>query len=202
MEQNNKYHRTVKEIEDEFQIILLVQSDPDKFELLYNKYYKSIFTFVYNRTSNPDLSSDLCSQIFLKALINIKSYKFKGVPFSAWLLRIATNETNNYFRKTKQTRTINIDESGLSFLSESVEIENKDEVMDKLLDEVGKLPDKSVQLIEMRFFENRSFKEIGDILGISENNAKVKVHRIIGKLKDKASHILRRLVSFFILVTP
>jgi RNA polymerase sigma-70 factor (ECF subfamily) len=64
-----------------------------------------------------------------------------------------------------------------------MEEDTSEETRKVLIDKIGKLKEDEVQMIELRFFEKRSFKEIGDILEITENNAKVKAHRVINKLK-------------------
>ena len=181
----NKHHKQQAELGEELKIINQAKADPDKFELLNNKYYNNIFRFIYNRTSNKDLTSDIASNVFLKAMLQLKKYVFKGVPFSAWLFKIALNEINQFYRKSKQTRTISINETSIGEVVEIIMDENAEEKQELLFAALGVLSDSSMQLIEMRFFEKRSFKEIGDILNITENNAKVKVYLTIDKLKER-----------------
>ena len=176
-------HKTKEEIEAEMQIIIRAKSDPNRFAPLYDKYYKSIFVFVYRRTDDEDTASDLTSQVFMKAVINLNKYEFKGLPFSAWLFRIAVNEINMFFRNGKKKRTIHIDDYGLFRLKDEVydyEQEDKETI---LLNCIQNLSADEVQFLELRFFEDKSFKEIGIILDITENNAKVKTYRILDKIK-------------------
>ena len=83
----------------ELEIIRAAQADPARFKPLYEQYYESIFRFVYQRTGDEHLTADLCATVFLKALQNLKNYQFRGVPFSAWLYRIALNQVTQHFRK-------------------------------------------------------------------------------------------------------
>jgi len=180
----NTNHKTVEEINKELVQIESAKADPAKFDVLYNKYYKPIFVFVYRRTGEEELTADITSLVFLKALINIAKYKDKGVPFSAWLYRIALNEISMYFRKNNSARVVSLKQEHISTIIDEVEKDNTEENCNKVMNALKKIKEESVLLIEMRFFEKRSFSEIGNILGISENNAKVKVYRVLDKLKD------------------
>lgn len=180
--QNNK---SEEQILHEYKLVQQAQQDPDKFEALYNMYHEPIFRFVYQRLSYEDQAFDITQQVFIKALANIKKYKFKGVPFSAWLFRIASNELNTYFKKNSSHRTINIDTAGVEQMVEDIEEDQSDIFIESLYKSLNSLKADDLIIIEMRYFEKRPFKEIADILSISENNAKVKVYRIIDKLKKQ-----------------
>lgn len=179
----NNHHKSSNVILQELQEIELAKHNPEKFAVLYERYFKSIFLFVFKRTNDEDISADITSQVFLKALINISKYQFKGVPFSAWLYRIAFNEINLYFRNNKSSRFVNIDENGILNILVEVKENDSTELQHKIMNAVKKLNLKELQLIELRFFEKHSFAEVGIIVGTTENNAKVKVYRILDKLK-------------------
>jgi RNA polymerase sigma-70 factor, ECF subfamily len=168
---------------DDLLLIETAQRDPRQFRYLYDRYYKQIFLFVYRRTDDESLTADITQQVFLKALQHIGSFKYKGVPFSAWLYRIAANDVTQHFRNQQKTRTVCLEANDLNELadeSNGIEIEKRE----LLFEAMRKLPAGDLEIIEMRFFEKRSFKEIGDILEITENNAKVKTYRILDKLKS------------------
>jgi RNA polymerase sigma-70 factor, ECF subfamily len=174
-------------MQDEWLEIQAAQADPSCFEPLYERYYEEIFNFVYRRTVDESLTADLCSQVFLKALQNIGRYEFKGVPFSAWLYRIASNEVAQHFRRDSKQRVVSIEEAGLPEM-----FDEEDEHLDEtrrlaLVKALDKLKEEDLLLIELRFFEGRPFKEIGDILGMTENNAKVKAFRILNRMKKMMS---------------
>ena len=186
MFRQSKYHITKEEMDQEQLIVEQAKKDPAKFSAIYNKYYPQIFRFLYQRVSDKETAFDFTSQVFLKALINLNKYSYKGVPFSSWLYRIAHNEINQMFRKKIVARTVNIETEHLNSIIE--EIEEEDELKQyqgKLIEVISELPQGDLELIEMRFFEKRPFKEIAEILDITENNAKVKVYRILEKLKVK-----------------
>jgi RNA polymerase sigma-70 factor, ECF subfamily len=179
----NAHHKNENDLKQELLQIEAAKLNPARFDVLYDKYYRPIFVFIYRRTENEELTADLTSQVFLKALINISKYQFKGVPFSAWLFRIAFNEINMYFRKNNTCRIVSLESSSLSHLITEVEEVENSEVYQKMLQALKKMNEEDTQLIELRFFEKRSFAEVGNIIGITENNAKVKVYRILDKIK-------------------
>jgi RNA polymerase sigma-70 factor (ECF subfamily) len=179
----NQYHKTKEELEQELKQVEAAKADPARFGVLYDKYYKPIFVFIYRRTEDEELTADLASIVFMKAMINIKKYEFKGVPFSAWLFRIAFNEINMYFRKNNAERVVSLEKADISTIIDDIEKDDSEENQRVIMSALSHLPEDAVQLIELRFFEKRSFSEVGDILGITENNAKVKVYRILDKLK-------------------
>ncbi len=179
----NLHHKNDTDLKLEMQQVEAAKSNPEQFDVLYNKYYKSIFIFIYRRTGNEALSEDITSQVFLKALLNIKKFEFKGVPFSAWLFRIAFNEINMYFRKNKANRVISLEQNNIIQIANEVKEEDNTLVIQRMMNALKKLDLTDIQMIELRFFEKRSFAEIANIIGITENNAKVKVYRILDKLK-------------------
>jgi RNA polymerase sigma-70 factor (ECF subfamily) len=179
----NPHHKNDNDLKQELLRIEAAKANPAKFDALYDKYYKSIFVFIYRRTANEELTADLTSQVFLKALINIQKYVYKGVPFSAWLFRIAFNEINMYFRKNNAERVVSLDGTGIAKVIAEVNEEDNSEAYSRMLNALKELDEEDTHLIELRFFEKHSFSEVGDIIGITENNAKVKVYRILDKLK-------------------
>jgi RNA polymerase sigma-70 factor (ECF subfamily) len=179
----NTHHKNDNDLKQELLEITQAKNNPAKFDVLYERYYKSIFVFIYRRTGDEELTADIASHVFLKALINIKKYEYRGVPFSAWLFRIAFNEINMYFRKSNAQRVVSIEKAGVVQIAEEVEQNDTVEAQQKMMLALKSLEQTDIQLIELRFFEKRSFAEIGEIVGITENNAKVKVYRILDKLK-------------------
>lgn len=173
------------EIEQEWLEIQAAQGDPAMFRPIYNRYFEQVFRFIHRRTADEDLSADLCSQVFLKAMQRLNEYTFRGVPFSAWLFRIASNEVSQFFRQNKAGRVVSIEEVHIGEVMEEIDEEHNEALRKKLLLVLNDLNELDLQLIEMRFFEQMPFKEIADITGMTENNAKVKVYRILERLKKK-----------------
>ncbi len=181
---DSKYHQTQEQLQKEHDYIEASKADMKNFEVLYNKYHEPVFRFVYQRLDDKDTAFDITSQVFLKAMTNIKNFKYKEVPFSSWLYKIAYNELMDTFKKNKAQRAINIEDAHVSEIREEIGENSGEEYQDKLIDAITQLSEDDIQLIEMRFFEKRAFSEIGEILDITENNAKVKTYRVIDKLKE------------------
>lgn len=187
MLQTSKYHATATDLAGEQQVVEAAKKDPARFAALYDKYYEQIFRFIYQRVDDKEAAFDATQQTFLKALNNLYKYEFRGVPFASWLYRIASSEVNNLFRMQKAQRTVNIESANIFTIIEEIEESRIDEYHDKIVSIISRLPEAELQLIEMRFFEKRSFREIGEILDMTENNAKVKTYRILDKLKKMIS---------------
>ncbi len=183
MAEQSKYHQTKDQLDAEAAEVEAAKKDPAKFEVLYNRYYEQIFRYLYQRLDSKEEAFDLTSEVFLKAMLNLSRFEYKGVPFSSWLYKIAFNELNQAFRANKVKRTINIDSTSVHEIIEEME-EGKEDYKPLLKSAINRLSDADLNLVEMRFFEKRPFKEIGNILEITENNAKVKLYRVLDKLRE------------------
>ena len=175
----------------EEQLLLLAKKDRKNFKLLYNKYYERIFLFILRRSENEDVAQELTQQTFIKAMLNIEKFEFKGFPFSSWLYRIGLNELNLFYRDNKKRRCISLDQTELPELKEELPEEaNPSFTNENLIKALNILSEGEVTLLEMKYFEKRSHQEISEILGITVANAKVKLHRVIKKMRDKMVDIL------------
>lgn len=175
-------------IEDEKLYIEKSKTDLQCFEPLYTYYYPQILKFVYKRVESLDDSKEITAIVFTKGLSNIKKYKDQGFPFSSWLYRIAINEVNQFYRNSKKMRAISLDEKGIKAIATETDTDKK-EMLSNLKIALKYLSEEELQIIELRFFEERPFAEVSQILGITENNAKVKTYRIIDKLKEAYAKI-------------
>ncbi len=170
--------------EEEYQWIVNAKLCPTNFAPLYKKYYHKIFNYIEKRMQNKDLSSDIAAQVFSNALQRIHSFEYKGYSFGAWLYRIAHNEMCQEYRNFQKNKLIDFDENqckSMIFQVENNELEDKLLLLESAMKKVKR---NYLQIIELRYFENLSFKEIGIRLGISENTAKVRCFRAVDKLKE------------------
>ena len=183
--QGNKglYHQTEQQLNSEQEIIEAAKKDLNHFEKLYSKYHDQIFRYVYQRMDDKDTAHDVTSQVFLKSMNSLNKFKYKGVPFSAWLFRIASNEVVQFYKDKKMERTVQVQTDHIEELIDNSS-ELRREQLNLVIEEIAELPANELELIELRYFEKRPFKEISQILNITESNAKVKVHRIVAKLKQ------------------
>ena len=162
--------------------------DRAMFRPLYERYFEQVFRFVFRRTADEALTADLSSQVFLKAMQRLDSYSFQGVPFSAWLFRIASNEVGQHYRNVQKNRVVSAEDIHLGQLAEEMEEEDGARKYEALLGALGELEPEDLALVEMRFFEERPFKEIADILGVTEANAKMRTYRILERMKRNILH--------------
>jgi len=169
---------------DEITWINQAKQDPAGFKPLYDRYFRNVFLFLLRRLGDKDLAGDLTQQVFLKALLNINKYEIRGIPFSVWLFKIALNHLNEYYRKSKHIRSVVLEEAALENLYEEMTADQRYVDLERQLPSIlQKLDLSDLQLIELRFFESRSFHEIGQLLGITENHAKVKTYRTLDRMK-------------------
>jgi len=178
-----RYHKTNNQIQEEYRLIEAAKKNPRRFGALYERYYKPVFIFVYKRVDDEEVSADITSQVFLKAMQALPKYQFKGLPFSSWLFRIAINETNQYFRATKNKRTVSMERADLKNIAEEVGEETNEDAIKMMLATLQELSPDDVQMIELRFFEKMSFREVAEVFNITENNAKVRTYRILKKMQ-------------------
>ena len=176
---------------DERLIVEQAKEDPRKFGLIYEKYHEQIFRFVYSRIGQLEASKDITSSVFYKALAHIRKYKDQGLSFSSWLYRIAVNECYDFFRAEKKYRTVALEDYMHADLLEELKLEEdeKEIWMNSLPSLLESLETKDLELIEMRFFEAKSFREVGEILEITENNAKTRTYRVLERIRKEVKNL-------------
>jgi RNA polymerase sigma-70 factor (ECF subfamily) len=176
---------TPQEIAEEWQLIQSAQKNIQRFGPLYNKYYDSVFGFIYNRIHDEETTADICSLTFAKVIEKLSTYQFQGRPFGGWLFTIALNEVNQHYRRSKKNKVVILEDSYAESIKD--EIGNAEELeinLLKLEKAILMLSPEEMEMVRMRFFEKMNFRDIGEILGIKENNAKVKNFRVVEKLKE------------------
>ncbi|HNP95662.1 MAG TPA: sigma-70 family RNA polymerase sigma factor [Cyclobacteriaceae bacterium] len=171
------------EIRQEEAVISEAKKDPKAFGVLYEKYFDRIYFYLLRQTDNEELAGDLCAQTFVNALNNLKRYELRGVPFSAWLYKIASNEVNKHFRKNKGKKVFSIEEVRIKELVAQSDDSWDEELIQRLIEFMKDLPLDMLQVLELRFYEDRDFKEIAYILDITESGAKMRTYRALDKLR-------------------
>lgn len=177
----------VEEKSEEQILALASAGDEEAFGWLYQKYVTRIYNYVYFRTGNAAEAEDLTAKVFLRAMKHIRNYRDLGLPFSAWLYRIAHNLVANWHRDNGRKKEIPLDDAlPLPVLSKHPESEVvKREETDKLLRIIRKLPPERQQLIILKFVEQLSNAEIGVIMGKSEGAIKSLYHRTLTSLREE-----------------
>ena len=179
-------------VEQERELLERAKNNAEAFVELYDQYYSQIFGYVLKRTASIEVAQDVTSEVFFKALKNLRQFRWRGVPFSSWLYRIATNEIANYFTKSKPWQ-FSLEEvsNSISCSDPSTETEllqaetelGRHEEFLALQENISKLQLKYQEVIVLRFFEEKQLKEIGEILGKREGTVKSLLHRGLEKLR-------------------
>ena len=121
------------------------QKDIKAFEKLYNKHYEKIYRYVYQRMDSMEDATDVTAQVFMKAMTNIKKYKFMGFKFSSWLYRIAKSETYQFLKDKSKSPVLNVQTDSLNQIGEEVYESNS---MDKqiLIEVLNQLEEEDLEL--------------------------------------------------------
>lgn len=167
--------------------IKAAKRDPKAFGTLYERYVDRIYNYVYHRVGNAHDAEDLTSRTFYRALSHIRDYQDKGIPFSAWLYRIAHNLMANWHRDRARRPVVALDD--LIIKSASTEHpEAVAEVQDdaRILGQVvARLDPVRQELLVLKFMEGLSNADIGAIMGRSEGAIKSLYHRTLLQLRKE-----------------
>jgi RNA polymerase sigma-70 factor (ECF subfamily) len=171
---------------DEADLVEHAKTDKEAFGELYERYVKKIYNYIYYRTTNQHDAEDLTARVFYRAMSHISSYEDKGVPFQAWLYRIAHNLVANFHRDKGRRKIIPLDEFVASALfGDSPDKSTEDnEEREQLMQAVQRLPEERQQLLILKFVEHLSNSEIGEIMGRTEGAIKSLYHRTLMTLRD------------------
>jgi RNA polymerase sigma-70 factor (ECF subfamily) len=163
------------------------QGDKDSFGMLYERYVDRIFSYVYYRTGNQHDAEDLTARVFQRAMNHIRNYTDRGVPFSAWLYRIAHNLVANWHRDRSRRQEIPLNDLPVLTAKGDHPERNlvRSQEQDALLRLIRHLPPDRQSLLILKFVENMSNAEIGQIMGRSEGAVKSLYHRTLLALRDQ-----------------
>jgi len=167
-------------------LVEAAQSDPAKFDALYELQFERVYAFVANRVRNRATAEDLTSEVFHKALANLSGYEWRGVPFAAWLLRIAANAIADQFKRAAREFPSPDDppEPAADPDLQASEL-RAIEYRAQLFRLVGQLPEVQKQVVYERFVEQRSIREIAKRLGKTEGAVKQLQLRAVQNLRAK-----------------
>jgi len=180
---------------NEEKLLKEIEKDPQKFEVIYEAFYKKIFGYVFRRTTHYDAAKDITAETFLKAYVGIGKFKWRNISVLYWLYRIATNELNKYFNSRRylpESLSRIHEEYGVDITdytnaeTERILLEEDLQKHLKFLqinDLIKKLDIKYQDVISLRFYEQKSVEEIAIILGKKEGTVKSLLSRGIDKLK-------------------
>jgi len=176
------------ELSDKQVLLNASQGDKEAFGILYERYLGRIYSYVYYRTGNQHDAEDLTARVFYRAMRHIGNYQDRGLPFSAWLYRIAHNLVANWHRDSSRKKEIPLDDSfNVMYRGDHPEYALlKHEEQDALLGLIRRLPPDRQQLLILKFVEHLPNAEIGQIMGRTEGAIKSLYHRTLLSLREES----------------
>jgi RNA polymerase sigma-70 factor, ECF subfamily len=174
---------------DERLLVEAARKDPSRFAELYEIHFERVYAYVAHRVGNRHEAEDITSEVFHQALEKIGSFEWRGVPFSAWLFRIAANATADRWRDKAR-------EQGNPGKEASEEFDF-DQASDcaQLFRMVKELPAEQRLVVEMRFAEEKSIQEIAETIGKTEGAVKQLQFRAIRSLRSKIEKASAKILS-------
>jgi len=165
-------------------LVEAAQKDPARFAEVYEINFERVYAFIARRVGDRDSAEDLTSEVFHKALANLRRFEWRGVPFAAWLLKIAANAIAD--RAQRAGRELAVDDPPELREEASADV-GLEEVEDRarLFRLVGQLPEDQRRVIAMRFAEEKSIREIAEELGRTAGAVKQLQFRGLQNLRTK-----------------
>ena len=163
------------ETQDDQSLVEAAQRDPARFLDLYDRYFHRVWAYVIKRAANRAEAEDVTSEVFRRALENLRSFEWRGAPFLAWLLRIASNTLVNRWQKESRQSS-----------DPPPEVAEPDQDLERramLFQLVERLPEAQRRVIELRFVEEHSHSEIASRLGRTEGAVKQLQKRALENLR-------------------
>lgn len=168
--------------DDERLLIEAAQAEPARFVELYDRHVDRIYAWVSRRCGSRSTAEDVTSAVFEQALTNLRAFEWRGVPFAAWLFRIAANTLADHWKRAGRDA-----HDPLPDIPDEREHQDLERRV-SLFQLVDRLPDAQRQVIQMRFIEGRSIREVAAALDRSEGAVKQLQLRALEKLRKDMDH--------------
>ncbi len=171
---------TIKTMTDESLVNLFANGNNQAFDVLLNRHKSRVFTYIYMVVRNRDLADDIFQEAFLKAIVTIKQGRYvENGKFYAWVTRIAHNLIIDLYRRERNENTVSNEEfaeidlfNNAKLSDENVEdVIVRNQVFSDVRNLMNHLPENQKEVVQMRYYEDKSFKEIADHTGVSINTA-------------------------------
>lgn len=169
---------------DEEQLVRRAKGyDREALSQLYRQHVSVIYRYIHLRVGRGDLAEDLTADVFLKMLEGIESFDYRGVPFAAWLFRIAHDRVVDYFRRQAGKETVSLSK-GLNAAGEGhPAITEAVLARERLRQAFGWLTEEQQEVIVLKFGEGLTNAEVGRLLGKSEGAVKSLQHRALASMR-------------------
>jgi RNA polymerase sigma-70 factor (ECF subfamily) len=171
-----------RQLEAERRLIEASQRQPRRFAKLYERYFDRVYAFALTRMGDRTSAEDVTAETFRQAFENLPRFQWRGVPFSAWLFRIAANAATDHFKRAAREEALldAADDGDESWETRLIEVETRA----RLFQLVKRLPKDQRDVLIMRFGQEKSIKEIAQGLRRSEGAVKALQHRAMTTMRQ------------------
>jgi RNA polymerase sigma-70 factor (ECF subfamily) len=169
---------------DERLLVEAAQKDPARFADLYENNFERVYAYVVRRVGDRSETEDLTSEVFHHALANLKRYEWRGIPFAAWLYRIAANLISDRWQRKSREDVSDGPEQIESAAADNIEIEEV-ERRATLFRLVDTLPAEQRRVVVLRFVEEKSIKEVAQATRKTEGAVKQLQFRALSSLRAR-----------------
>jgi RNA polymerase sigma-70 factor (ECF subfamily) len=149
-----------------------VNGDQEAFAQLYNQNFDRIHRYIYVKVRSQAEAEDLTQDVFIKALGSIGSYKWRELPFAAWLFKIAHNRVIDHVRKVSKEKSTSLDEAYAKSVEDPIQMTEKNFEIYQLKEALEQLPEAQREVATLRFIGQLSIAEVAEALGKSEGTVK------------------------------
>lgn len=184
----------LEKLTDDQLVAAYADGNNEAFDVLLHRHQSYIFSYIMRLIKDADISNDIFQETFVKAIMNIRQGRYTGDgKFQAWLTRIAHNLIIDFFRQEKNVPTVSTDNEEVNVLNRRDLSEGTVEdaiidcqIMEDVQSLVSTLPDDQRKVVEMRYYQNMSFKEIAERSGVSINTALGRMRYAILNMRRRA----------------
>lgn len=171
-------------VQDEQDLVHRAQNgDKEAFTELYEAYFGKLYRYVVVRIGNRAEAEDMTQQVFVKAYKSISSYRWRGVPFSAWLFRIAHNLVVDFFRKESKRPTVPLEESLMASNDNVQQVVERRLDIERVMAATQQLTAAQREVISLRFAGGLAIAEVARVMGKNEGAVKALQHGAIAALR-------------------
>ena len=159
-------------LSEEYLVQQAVNDDQAAFTQLYNQNFDRIHRYIYVKVMSQAEAEYLTQKVFIKALESIGSYKWRDLPFAAWLFKIAHNRVIDYVRKVSKEKRASLDEAYAKSVEDPVQMSERNFEVYQLKEALEQLPGAQREVATLRFIGQLSITEVARTLGKSEGTVK------------------------------
>jgi RNA polymerase sigma-70 factor (ECF subfamily) len=186
-----KKAKKTKDLSDSDLVKIIIKKNPESYREIVRRYQRKLFVYLYHLTGSKEETEDILQNVFVKVYNNLKKFNTQK-KFSSWIYRIAHNEAVNYLKKRSQKRFVSWEDVMMS--KEKMEISSherspldhwiKKELKKEMEAALDKLPSKYKEVLILRYFTEKSYEEMSEILKRPVNTVGTLINRAKKKLMD------------------